>query len=69
VSGIWQFGLTDAIQVLKPHVADGGDLDWEHHIAETPRDLWRVRGMVSPELGSEAVVLWKAAGGAVPYGL
>lgn len=51
------FRLTDAIQVLKPHVAERGDLDPEHHIAETPRDLWRVRGMAPPELGSVADVL------------
>ena len=57
VSGILIFRLTDAIQVLKPHVAERGDLDPEHHVAETPRDLWRVRGMAPPELGSVADVL------------
>lgn len=51
------FRLTDAIQVLKPHVADRGDFDREHHIAETSRDLWKVRGMAPPVLGSVADVL------------
>ena len=60
--------IINADQVLKSHVADRGDLDWEHHILETPRDLWRVKGMVAPELGSEHDALWRAAGAAVLYG-
>jgi hypothetical protein len=49
---------TDAIEkVLKPHVADKG-YDWEFHIDETERRLWRINGMIPPPFGSEIGQLW-----------
>jgi phenylpyruvate tautomerase PptA (4-oxalocrotonate tautomerase family) len=59
----------NGMQVLKPHIADRGDLEWEHNIAETPRDLWRVHGLVAPPADSEGDKMWKEAGKAVPYTL
>ncbi|OGE46985.1 hypothetical protein PENARI_c080G01159 [Penicillium arizonense] len=38
----------DAIEnALKPHIADRG-YDWEFHVDETERRLWRVNGIVPP---------------------
>lgn len=48
------------LQVLKPFIADRGDLDWELHVAETPRDLWRVQGIDPPPNDSEAATRWRA---------
>lgn len=32
---------------LKPHVADEG-YDWEYHVDETPRGLWKINGLNPP---------------------
>jgi len=42
---------------LKPHVADKG-YDWEFHVDETERRLWRVNGMIPPPFGSDAEERW-----------
>lgn len=42
---------------LKPHVADKG-YDWEFHIDETERRLWKINGMFPPAFGSEGEKLW-----------
>ncbi|GKZ93355.1 hypothetical protein AnigIFM59636_006425 [Aspergillus niger] len=48
----------DAIEkALKPHIADRG-YDWEFHVDETERRLWRVNGSVPPPFGSDAEKLW-----------
>ena len=48
----------DAIErALKPHIADKG-YDWEFHVDETERRLWRVNGMVPPSFGSEVERQW-----------
>ncbi|KAI7969239.1 hypothetical protein EIK77_002254 [Talaromyces pinophilus] len=44
-------------KALKPHIADKG-YDWEFHIDETERRLWRVNGMIPPPLGSDVEQLW-----------
>ncbi len=33
--------------LIKPHVADKG-YDWEFHIDETPRELWKINGFIPP---------------------
>lgn len=43
--------------MLKPHVADKG-YDWEYHIDETPRSLWRINGLVAPPFRSLAERKW-----------
>ncbi|KAI9036912.1 tautomerase family protein [Aspergillus affinis] len=48
----------DAIEkALKPHIADRG-YDWECHVDETERRLWRVNGIVPPPFGSDAEKVW-----------
>ncbi|KAL5358814.1 putative oxalocrotonate tautomerase [Aspergillus floccosus] len=44
-------------RALKPHIADKG-YDWEFHIDETERRLWRVNGMIPPPFGSDEEKLW-----------
>lgn len=39
---------------------DRDGVDWELHISETPRDLWRVQGIDPPPTDSEAEKSWKA---------
>jgi hypothetical protein len=51
---------------VKPYIQDQG-LDWEHHIFETPFDLWRVNGLLAPPEGSEGEQLWKKLNRAVPW--
>jgi hypothetical protein len=34
-------------ELIKPHVADKG-YDWEFHIDETPRELWKIDGFIPP---------------------
>jgi hypothetical protein len=45
-------------QALKPHIIDRPELEWEHHIFETPRDLWRVQGIDPPPQNSDAERMW-----------
>lgn len=42
---------------LKPHVADKG-YDWEFHIDETERRLWKINGMFPPAFKSEGEKIW-----------
>ncbi|KAF2092585.1 hypothetical protein NA57DRAFT_49915 [Rhizodiscina lignyota] len=42
---------------LKPHVEDKG-YDWEYHLDETERRLWKVNGLVPPPWKSEAEQQW-----------
>ncbi|KAE8388161.1 hypothetical protein ETB97_004583 [Aspergillus alliaceus] len=44
-------------KALKPHIADRG-YEWEFHIDETERRLWRVNGLVPPPFGSDAEKIW-----------
>lgn len=53
-------------QALKPHVADKG-YDWEFHVDETDRRLWKVNGLVPPKFGSEQEKVWVKENRAVPY--
>ncbi|KAK3933687.1 putative oxalocrotonate tautomerase [Diplogelasinospora grovesii] len=39
--------VTRVDAVLKPYVADKG-YDWEFHIDETPRGLWKINGFIPP---------------------
>ncbi|KAK3368568.1 putative oxalocrotonate tautomerase [Podospora didyma] len=38
-------------QALKPHIADNG-YDWEYSIDETPRELWKINGVIPPPFQS-----------------
>ena len=50
---------------LKPHVADKG-YDWEFHIDETERRLWKINGMFPPEFQGEGERIWREENRAVP---
>jgi len=52
---------------LKPFITDRKELDWELHIYETPRDLWRVQGIDPPPSFSDAEKLWVHENKAIPY--
>ncbi|KAG9192854.1 hypothetical protein G6011_11588 [Alternaria panax] len=52
--------------VLKPHIADKG-YDWEYHIEEPARDLWKIQGFVPPPLVSEAHKKWRRENKPTPY--
>ena len=53
---------------LEPYVKDRG-FDWEIHIDETPKDLWRTQGITPPEGESDMERLWAKENRAVPYDL
>ncbi|KAK4185369.1 putative oxalocrotonate tautomerase [Podospora australis] len=53
-------------QLLKPHVADKG-YDWEYHIDETPRGLWKIQGLVPPPFQSQAEKKWFEANKALEW--
>jgi hypothetical protein len=53
---------------LKLFIIDREELDWELHIYETPRDLWRVQGIDPPPAGSDAEKLWADKNKVIPYG-
>ncbi|KAL8339720.1 hypothetical protein RB601_006025 [Gaeumannomyces tritici] len=58
-------GRIDA--VIRPHLAGRG-YDYEFHIDETERLLWRVNGLEAPAPGSEGERIWKEKGRPVPLG-
>lgn len=53
-------------EFLAPFIKDRG-YDWEIHFDETPRDLWRVQGLVPPVGYSEYEKLWMEENRPVPY--
>ncbi|KAJ5776166.1 uncharacterized protein N7511_001177 [Penicillium nucicola] len=53
-------------KILGPHVAEKG-YDWEYHVDETERRLWKINGMIPPPWKSEEEKLWVEENKAVPY--
>ncbi|KAJ9610717.1 hypothetical protein H2200_005494 [Cladophialophora chaetospira] len=61
-------GWMDMInETVKTWIIDRSELDWELHIYETPRDLWRVQGLDAPPDGSKSAQLWFDQNKPVPY--
>ncbi|KAF2670548.1 hypothetical protein BT63DRAFT_424478 [Microthyrium microscopicum] len=56
-------------EALKPWILDRSEIEWEFHIAETPRSLWRVQGIEPPPSHSEAEKKWMSENVAAPYKL
>ncbi|PTB69292.1 hypothetical protein BBK36DRAFT_1110590 [Trichoderma citrinoviride] len=52
--------------VLAPRMAELG-YDWEFHIAETDRRLWKINGLTPPERETEGERLWIEVNKPVPY--
>ena len=53
-------------QIVKPHLLDKG-YDFEYHVDETERRLWKVNSLIPPQHKSEAEKLWGQENRAVPY--
>jgi hypothetical protein len=53
-------------QTLKPHIEDKG-YDWEYHVSETERRLWKVNGLIPPAHSSDEEKLWVEENRAVEY--
>ncbi|GAQ44585.1 hypothetical protein AtubIFM56815_004743 [Aspergillus tubingensis] len=52
--------------VMKPHLLDKG-YDFEYHVDETDRRLWKINALVPPPFGSEGEMVWIREGRAVEY--
>ncbi|KAF5606305.1 uncharacterized protein FSUBG_6138 [Fusarium subglutinans] len=58
---------TESIEkALKPHLADKG-YDYEYHVDETERKLWRVNGFIPPPFKSSAEKQWASINRPVSY--
>jgi hypothetical protein len=62
----YQRNTTKIDELLKPHVADKG-YDWEYHVIETERRLWKINGMIPPPRNSEEENKWFTENSPVPY--
>lgn len=59
-------GVTKRIDsLLKPHIEDKG-YDWEYHIDETERRLWKINGIAPPPFRSEDEKVWVRENRPVP---
>lgn len=56
-------GLT---AVLKPHL-EGRGWDWEFHVDETERRMWRINGLEPPPFRSEQEKMWFDEGKPGPW--
>jgi hypothetical protein len=57
----------ELIQALKQHIQDRPELEWEHHIYETPKTLWRIQNIDAPPMDSQAEKDWKTQDKATPW--
>jgi phenylpyruvate tautomerase PptA (4-oxalocrotonate tautomerase family) len=57
-------GRIDA--ALKSHVEDKG-YEWEYHVIEAPRSLWKINGIAPPPWRSEGEEYWRKMGRAVAW--
>jgi phenylpyruvate tautomerase PptA (4-oxalocrotonate tautomerase family) len=53
-------------RILTPLFESKG-YQWEYHVIESPRELWKIQGLVPPPGGSEAEKMWKRVDQAVPF--
>lgn len=51
---------------IKPHISDKG-YDWEFHIDETERRLWKINGIFPPAFKSEEEKVWARENRAVSF--
>jgi hypothetical protein len=59
-------GVTKRLDaLLKPHIEDKG-YDWEYHVDETERRLWKINGIAPPPFRSEDEKVWVRENRAVP---
>ncbi|KFA70126.1 hypothetical protein S40285_06611 [Stachybotrys chlorohalonatus IBT 40285] len=61
------YELTASLErIMKPFIADKG-YDYEYHIDQSERELWRINGFIPPPLQSEEEKVWARLNKAVPY--
>jgi hypothetical protein len=53
-------------KALQPHIESKG-YDWEYHVAETDRDLWKINGFDPPMWKSDGEKIWFKENKPVPY--
>ncbi|PWY83856.1 hypothetical protein BO94DRAFT_536500 [Aspergillus sclerotioniger CBS 115572] len=53
-------------QIMKPHLLDRG-YDFEYHVDETDRRLWKINGLIPPPSNSEEEKIWGRENKAVVY--
>lgn len=53
-------------QVMEPHLLDKG-YDFEYHVDETDRRLWKINGLVPPPFKSEEERVWVRENRPVEY--
>jgi phenylpyruvate tautomerase PptA (4-oxalocrotonate tautomerase family) len=51
---------------LEPHISGKG-YDWEYHISENDRRLWKINGLIPPPWKSEIEQKWVQANKALPW--
>lgn len=52
--------------IMKPHLLDKG-YDFEYHVDETERRLWKINSLIPPPFKSAEEQLWVKENKAVPY--
>lgn len=52
--------------VMKPHLLEKG-YDFEYHVDETERRLWKINSLIPPPFKSAAEQIWVQENRAVPY--
>ncbi|KAF8585984.1 hypothetical protein K439DRAFT_1632245 [Ramaria rubella] len=62
----WPRNLDGLEECWAPFIKDRG-LDWELHIEQHERGLWRVQGIDPPLKGTDAELRWVRENRAVPY--
>ncbi|KAF7593824.1 hypothetical protein BBP40_010759 [Aspergillus hancockii] len=48
----------EAVDAILGPVFEPRGIDWEYFVQESPRDLWKINGLVPPEAGSEEEKEW-----------
>ncbi|KAF2789579.1 hypothetical protein K505DRAFT_365489 [Melanomma pulvis-pyrius CBS 109.77] len=66
IDEVYKKTTDDFDETLKPHIADKG-YDWEFHIDETEKRLWKVNGLTPPPFKGEEEKLWVRENRAVPW--
>lgn len=52
-------GFLKRMDAVVTPTMEGKGLEWEYTVNESPRDLWKMNGMVPPEANSEMEKEWK----------
>lgn len=53
-------------KIMKPHLLDKG-YDFEYHVEETERRLWKINSLIPPPFKSDEEQVWVQKNAALPY--